>query len=103
MNYLRIANDVLNIAANKPEYTVETYFNGPRVMVKDKDGYNIFVYEKRGRNREEMEFEYDGRMFYYSMDDKGSDYWIRDLANGKIESSNQLEFFEKVQKFKEQF
>ena len=99
MNYLEMANEILNYAANKPEYAVQTYFDGPRVTVEDSDNVTVFHYERRGRDCEEMRFEYNGKMFHYVTDNKGCDYWTRDMKTGKIEDSNENEFFNNGQKF----
>ena len=99
MNYLRIANEVLNYAANKSEYTVKAQFNGPTLKVTDSEKFTVFSYEQRGRNREEMEFEYDGKMFHYSKDAEGFDYWTTDTTNGEIEDSNEKEFDKNLHEF----
>lgn len=100
MNYQDIANDVLNYAANKSEYTVQAYFNGPRVTISDSEEFTVFNYEQRGRRgNEKMKFEHNGKMFHYSRDAEGFDYWTKDMTNGQIDDSNEKEFNKNLHEF----
>lgn len=101
-NYLRMANDILDIAANKDEYKVDTYLANPRVTVKDEDGYIIFHYDKSRRSNINMYFKYDRKVFHYNFDSNGEDYWFISAYRDEIEDSNEDEFFQALTEFTEQ-